>query len=184
MFLFQGEKPFPCPHCTYRASLKGNLTKHIRKVHRQYVPSQQLRVKRNCTDKSKSAIKSVKCFAKNPEVRGQVSRVEQHFLTSTQVLPDRGTLQVEAVSRTQSTLQDTSTLDEDEGCSSTYIFEKHWNEEGVSTDGGSVLTVDSESHCTAAEVAMTLAQLAQRNSAQNNSDVLGTGQENIIIVIK
>ena len=28
-----GERPFACPYCSYRASLKGNLKKHITVLH-------------------------------------------------------------------------------------------------------------------------------------------------------
>ena len=28
-----GEKPFACPHCDYRAAVKGNVSKHIKSIH-------------------------------------------------------------------------------------------------------------------------------------------------------
>ena len=28
-----GEKPFACPHCTFRSAQKGNLKKHMTKIH-------------------------------------------------------------------------------------------------------------------------------------------------------
>lgn len=32
-----GERPFPCPFCPYRASLKGNLKKHIHGLHSHFL---------------------------------------------------------------------------------------------------------------------------------------------------
>ncbi|XP_069172035.1 longitudinals lacking protein, isoforms H/M/V isoform X20 [Procambarus clarkii] len=32
-----GERPFPCPFCPYRASLKGNLKKHVHGLHAQFL---------------------------------------------------------------------------------------------------------------------------------------------------
>lgn len=32
-----GERPFPCPFCPYRASLKGNLKKHIHGLHAHFL---------------------------------------------------------------------------------------------------------------------------------------------------
>ena len=37
-----GEKPFPCPHCNYRASYRGNLNRHVIHVHQIMEPHQQL----------------------------------------------------------------------------------------------------------------------------------------------
>lgn len=34
-----GEKPFQCPHCPHRANLKQNLEVHIKRKHRNQLPS-------------------------------------------------------------------------------------------------------------------------------------------------
>ena len=33
-----GQKPYSCPHCPYRAVLKGNVTKHIQARHAEFLP--------------------------------------------------------------------------------------------------------------------------------------------------
>ncbi|XP_050728517.1 longitudinals lacking protein, isoforms A/B/D/L-like isoform X15 [Eriocheir sinensis] len=49
-----GEKPFPCPFCPYRASLKGNLKKHMHVLHAQLLMS----VDKNMTSQAASALTS------------------------------------------------------------------------------------------------------------------------------
>ena len=33
MMTHTGEKPFACPQCDYRSAEKGNMTKHVKRVH-------------------------------------------------------------------------------------------------------------------------------------------------------